>query len=79
MIPADDLMVLAAFRYCLGRRSYIVGSCVDWLIENWDGIYDHRQNIIDEIEAAIENGYAGEECDVAQWRRILEVHDAHMG
>lgn len=28
-----DLMATAAVRYCLGRSSYIVGDCVDWLIE----------------------------------------------
>jgi len=25
----DQLMVLASFRYCLGRRTSIVGVCVD--------------------------------------------------
>jgi hypothetical protein len=29
----DDLMVLAAFRYCLGRQTYIVSDCVNWLLE----------------------------------------------
>ena len=31
-----DLMVTAAVRYCLGRSSYIVGDCVDWLLANWE-------------------------------------------
>ena len=31
----SDLMALAAVRYCLGRSSYIVGDCVDWLHHQW--------------------------------------------
>lgn len=30
-----DLMATAAVRYCMGRSTYIVGDCVDWLIANW--------------------------------------------
>ena len=26
---------IAAFRYCLGRQTYIVGDCADWLIKTW--------------------------------------------
>jgi uncharacterized NAD(P)/FAD-binding protein YdhS len=32
----DHLMVMAAVRYCLGRKSYIVSSCTDFLNEHWD-------------------------------------------
>lgn len=31
----DQLMCMAAHRYCLGRGSYIVGSCQEWLREHW--------------------------------------------
>ena len=33
-----DLMATAAVRYCLGRSSYIVGDCVDWLIQQQHAI-----------------------------------------
>jgi len=33
-----DIMVMAAVRYCLGRQSYIVGMCADWLIKWWPDI-----------------------------------------
>ena len=32
----DQLMAMAAVRYCLGRSSYIVGACVEWVRENWE-------------------------------------------
>jgi hypothetical protein len=31
----DDIMVIAAFRYCVGRRTYMVGYCSEWLIRLW--------------------------------------------
>lgn len=32
----NKLMATAAWRYCLTRRSYITGSCQDWIKENLD-------------------------------------------
>ena len=31
----DHLMIIAATRYCLGRMTYIVSDCADWLIKIW--------------------------------------------
>lgn len=31
----DQLMVMAAHRYCLGRQSYIVSACQEWLHSHW--------------------------------------------
>jgi hypothetical protein len=28
-----DVMALAAVRYCLGRQTYIVSDCYDWLLQ----------------------------------------------
>lgn len=41
-----DLMAMAAVRYCIGRRSYIVGDCVDWLITNWQAFEPNCRNVI---------------------------------
>jgi len=67
-----NLMVLAAFRYCLGRTSYIVGCCVDWLIKYWPEIDENtRKIILDETKRAIEKGDAGDRCDVTDWKRLV--------
>ena len=34
----DGLMAIAAFRYCLGRQTYIVGDCAEWLCEQWPSL-----------------------------------------
>ena len=45
-IPADHLMIIAAFRYCMGRQTYIVRHCTDWLADNWQSIPENTKAII---------------------------------
>lgn len=67
----EDL-TLCAFRYSLGRRSYIVSEMVDHLLENWDKINNHYQKlIIQETEWAIDKGCAGDDMDVNTWKKLL--------
>lgn len=33
-----DLMAVAAFRYALGRMTYIVSDCADWLVEQYEAL-----------------------------------------
>jgi len=81
----DHLMVIAAFRYCLGRMTYIVGDCASWLIKIWPFISVQTQNIIKrDIEEAFarddedrESGRdykaLGHDCDRAQWERVRKL------
>jgi hypothetical protein len=32
----QQTMAHAAVRYCMGRMSYIVPCCANWIIENWE-------------------------------------------
>lgn len=79
-----DLMAVAAFRYCLGRRTYIVDECADWLIEQWPNFSDNAKAIIkrdleyaflsdDEARATgVDPVYKpfGMDCVRAQWERV---------
>lgn len=49
-----QLMVIAAVRYCLGRSSYIVSDCVDWLISQWSE-FDHSTKAI--VQRDIEEAF----------------------
>ena len=42
----DQIMVIAAMRYCMGRRTYIVGDCVEWLIVQWPNFNEHTRALI---------------------------------
>ena len=78
----EDLMVIAAFRYCLGRMTYISGVCADWLVEKWPELPPKAQAIIRrELEAAFAQDdedratgaslkALGWDCDRAAWEKV---------
>lgn len=70
MINED--IVICAFRYALGRSSYIVCSVTDYLIETWPMLSDKLQDlIIEEIVEAINEERVGDEVDVSLWKDVL--------
>ena len=83
-----ELMAIAAVRYCLGRRSYIVGDCADWLIEVWTELNQRtRSTIQQDIEKAFsDDDEARELCtqhfplgmdmDRAEWTRVRKLWKA---
>lgn len=70
----DQLMATAAHRYCLGRQSYIVGSCLDWLVATWDQFTPNtrRHMVRDTIEALMEGRAGSPTVDEPGWRRFAE-------
>lgn len=44
--PNDQLMVMAAHRYCLGRASYIPGACMEWIFATWGQFSPNTQNVM---------------------------------
>lgn len=82
-----DLMVLAAFRYCLGRRTYIVSDCEAWLIQQWGNFTPSVQVLIEKElrQAAAQDEQArtdgdvwrplGDGCDRESWLRVLAMID----
>lgn len=78
----NQIMVTAAVRYCIGRKTYIVSDCVEWVLDNWDNFTESTQGIIrKDIETElVRDNYArlngdtflplGHDCDRAQWERL---------
>ena len=78
----DEMMVVAAFRYCLGRRSYVVSDCVDWLIAHWEDFEKSTKDVIrhdlewafgeDDRDRAEKREYKklGMDMDRRQWERV---------
>lgn len=66
----DGLMATSAFRYCLGRQTYIVGACVDWLISNWEKF---PQNVKTLIQREVEEEFVrDDEARMANIEALLE-------
>lgn len=73
MVSVNDTIIVCAFRYCLGRSTYVVGDCVDCLLYNWPRIGGQaRAIILRDINEAIQNGDYGMEMDGRQWERVLQ-------
>jgi len=73
----QDIIFFAAFRYCLGRQTYVVGSMVEEMIKNWSHMpISRRQFFKKEIHEAIDDGRAGSPViDVPEWKKILALPD----
>ena len=68
---SHQLITLAAFRYALGRKSYIVAEITKWITDNWNEIPDSTlRTILTEVESALEMGQCGDENDVIEWEKL---------
>ena len=73
----DDLLYLAAFRYALGRMTYIVSTIADELIKA-ELSDETKKTIIREIKEAqatddgLGNNGLGMGCDEFQWMKVKE-------
>ena len=71
--PLTSNMIFWAFRYCLGRSTYAVMDCVDYLVLYWKRINEGlRVRIVEEILEACGKKDCGMEQDRSQWHRVLE-------
>jgi hypothetical protein len=69
----DELVLFCAFRYALGRRTYVVSAISDLILENWEKFSSEKQEqfkkeILEHRELC---GDLGDDCDEASWNRIL--------
>ena len=81
----DGLIAVAAVRYCLGRRSYIVADCRVWLYDIWDELPEKAKAIIQrDVEEAFKrddedraNGKdyraLGDDCDRLCWEKVRKL------
>jgi len=76
----QDILLFCAFRYALGRQTYVVGTIADIIKANWAHMPQSRRNMFrKEIEEAIEKGYAGSvNIDVPEWMSILHMIDGEV-
>lgn len=82
----DDLVAVAAVRYCLGRMTYIVGDCCEWLIQQWPNFKPNARLVIQkDIEEAFKHDdFArkndnktflplGSDCDRHEWELVRKL------
>ena len=81
----SGLMAVSAVRYCLGRRTYIVSDCQEWLCDIWDKLPEKAKAIIQhDVEGAFkrddEDRASGKEyktlgdgCDRSEWEQVRKL------
>lgn len=64
----EKTVLLCAFRYALGRATYMPLLIAAELEENWKEfeLWQQKQ-IVDDINQAIEHDMAGHDCDKRMW------------
>lgn len=68
-----DLMV-CAFRYALGRRTYIVSTVADLIIKYKEKLDTNDIEVIArDIKRALETNNYGMEMDKVEWEKVLKV------
>lgn len=74
MLNDNDILFLA-FRYALGRRTYIVSDMVEVIIDKWETLPITIKSMIQkEIKYAIMTNNAGADIDIKDWKTILELN-----
>ena len=71
-------MIFYAFRYCLGRHTGAVNTCVDYLIRNWEYLNKKdRQLIVKEIRQEIQSQNQLNrhitDVDRKEWQKIIDM------
>ena len=68
----DEIMLSMAHRYCLGRSSYMVSLCINWLELHWNQLGENTQNtIIKETMDALSDNMFFMDMDRTAWKHFL--------
>ena len=74
----EQMIVIGAFRYYLGRRTISVGAMANWLVSRWHKLDDRITTVIKrDLEEAFEReqtGYLGDECDRYAWSKVRALY-----
>ena len=73
-ITVDENILFWAFRYALGRKTYVVGDVSNEIINQWDNLSQTFQRLTHkEISEAIEKDLVGMSIDKDCWRKVLNL------
>jgi len=69
-----EITLVCAFRYALGRKTYVTHAVSNEIIKNWSKITSKtRDKIKNTIKISIDNHKAGSVEDINNWERILKL------
>ena len=72
-VIVPEHFVICAFRYALGRQTYVVSEVVEWLKYNFQFLSDfHKSLIKKETQEAIDRGIISD-IDLPWWQSVLQL------
>ena len=70
----QSILLMCAFRYALGGRSYATSSIIEVIKANIPNMGDiTKAKYATEIENAIKNNLAGGKYEIEEWQSVLEM------
>ncbi len=77
-MKVSELTLGCAFRYALGRMTYIVGEVVENIIRNWSEIHPStKERFVKEIlEYRKDHGKIGMDMDDKEWQKIIDLYNS---
>lgn len=74
----NELILLCAVRYAMGRRSYIVSDAQRWAVERWETLGPQARTVLlRDLKEALERekeypGSLGMTMDVVGWQKLYD-------
>lgn len=77
-------LAIQSLRYCMGRMTYAVSDCADFISQHWQDFSQNTKNIIireldtglelheDDVRDGREYRYLGHDCDYRKWKSLRE-------
>lgn len=73
-LKLDESILFLAFRYAIGRTTYVVSEVVETVIEQWDFVSKQfKELIIKEIKQELSSNDMMMDMDVRDWTKILNL------
>jgi len=64
-------LLIQSFRYCIRRRTYAAGECVEDLIQHLDIMPKQwLETILTDLEGYFVNAEHEDQCDINEWKKL---------
>lgn len=70
----NTIVLVCAFRYALGRKTYVVGAIVGEIHKSWNSLSENDKELFVREISEYERTYGnlGHDCDRRDWMTIIE-------
>jgi len=80
MSNTDPILLFCAFRYALGRRTYVVNTVCQHIHRSWEtlSVGDRKQFVEEILEHRDRFKSLGDVCDERDWLSIVDRYNSEL-